>query len=73
MKKILILTVALTFTACMSREVRMTDPNLEMKGYELYYKGELFTGTVVQQIPFTGQEIKIEYIDGIISDGAISE
>ncbi|GLI56641.1 hypothetical protein PM10SUCC1_21550 [Propionigenium maris DSM 9537] len=43
----------------------MTDPNLEMKGFELYYKEEPFTGTVIQQIPLTDSELRIKYKNGI--------
>ncbi len=65
MKNILILFMVFIFTSCASKEVRMTDPNLEMKGFELYYKKELFTGTLIQQIPMTNSEIKIKYKNGI--------
>lgn len=65
MKNILILCMVLIFTSCANKEVRMTDPNLEMKGFELYYKEELFTGTLIQQIPMTDSELKIKYKNGI--------
>lgn len=65
MKNILILSIILIFTSCANREVRMTDPNLEMKGFELYYKEEPFTGTLIQQIPLTDSELKIKYKNGI--------
>lgn len=65
MKNILILAMVLILTSCANREVRMTDPNLEMKGFELYYKEETFTGNLIQQIPLTDSEIKIKYKNGI--------
>lgn len=67
MKKITLLIIILLFTACTTQEVRMTDPELEMKGFELYYQDEPFTGTLIQQIPFTDDELKIKYKNGIIS------
>ncbi|MFK4785074.1 hypothetical protein [Fusobacterium sp. MFO224] len=68
MKKFLILCVALTFTACMSKEVKVGDPNLHLKGTKLYYKEKLFTGTLVQKVPLTEDKfIKIQYKDGVIT------
>lgn len=65
MKNIIILSILLILTACSTKEVRMTDPNLEMKGFELYYKEEPFTGTLIQQIPLTDSELRIKYKNGI--------
>ncbi len=65
MKNIIILSMLLILTACSTKEVRMTDPNLEMKGFELYYKEEPFTGTLIQQIPLTDSELRIKYKNGI--------
>lgn len=65
MKNLIIFSMLLILTACTSKEVRMTDPNLEMKGFELYYKEEPFTGTVIQQIPLTDSELRIKYKNGI--------
>ena len=41
LKKILILCVALAFTACMKKEVEVGDPNLNLKGGKLYYKEKI--------------------------------
>ena len=65
MKKILMGLMLLSLLACANREVRMTDPELEMQGIELHYQGRPFTGTLVQQIPLTDSKIKIKYKDGI--------
>ena len=68
MKKILILCVALAFTACMKKEVKMGNPNLDMRGLKLYYKEKPFTGTLTQKVPLTEKKfIKIPYKDGIIT------
>ena len=66
MKKILIVCVLLIVIACAkNKEVRMTDPNLNMKGFELYYQEELFTGIIIQQIPMRENEIRIKYKNGV--------
>ncbi len=65
MKKILYLLIVISFIGCTRNEVKMTDPNLQMQGVELYYKGEPFTGTLIQQIPLTDGELRIKYEDGI--------
>ena len=67
MKKILILCTALIFTACMKKEVEIGDPNLKMTGGKLYYKENLFTGSLTQRIPLTDKEIKIPYEKGLIT------
>lgn len=67
MKKILILCIALIFTACMKKEVKVGDPNLKMTGGKLYYKEKLFTGSLTQKIPLTDKEIKISYEKGLIT------
>lgn len=68
MKKFIILCVALTFTACMKKEVEVGDPNLELKSGKLYYKEKLFTGTLTQRIPLTDKEIiRIAYKKGLIT------
>ncbi len=67
MKKILILCIALIFTACMKKEVEIGNPNLELKGGKLYYKEKLFTGTLTQMIPLTDKQIKISYEKGLIT------
>lgn len=68
MKKILLLCIALVFTACMKKEVKVGDPNLDLKGGKLYYKEKLFTGTLVQKVPLTEDKfIKIHYRDGVIT------
>lgn len=67
MKKILILCVAIAFTACMKKEVEMGNHNLELKGLKLYYKEKPFTGTLIQKVPLTEDRvIKIQYKDGVI-------
>jgi len=68
MKKLLILCVALVFTACMKKEVEVGDANLELRGTKLYYKEKLFTGTLKQKIPLTEDKfVKIQYKDGVIT------
>lgn len=67
MKKLLILCIALSFTACMKKEVEMGDPNLDLKGGKLYYKEKLFTGELTTKIPLTDKEVKISYKDGLIT------
>ena len=67
MKKILILCTALVFTACMKKEVEVGDPNLELKEGKLYYRERLFTGELVQRIPLTDKEIKVQYKKGLIT------
>ena len=59
--------LALTFIACMKKEVEVGDPNLELKSGKLYYKEKLFTGTLTQRIPLTDSEIKISYKKGLIT------
>lgn len=63
----------LSLVACTNKEVRMTDPELQMQGVELHYQGEPFTGTLVQQIPLTESELRIEYKDGIPKKPEIKE
>ena len=68
MKKLLVLCVALVFTACMKKEVEMGNPDLDLKGGKLYYKEKLFTGTLIQKIPLTEEKfIKVPYKDGLIT------
>lgn len=64
MKYLGIFILTLTLTSCTAKEVKMTDPGLNMSGMELHYKGKPFTGDVVQPIPFTDQVIRVKYKDG---------
>jgi len=49
-------------------EIEISDPNLVLKGGKFYYKEKLFTGTLIQKIPLTDQEIiRISYKKGLIT------